>query len=118
MLSSDDWRACTSWEYDTTFWQRTIIMDFDLVCDVSPGNSSSHLQTIISSYQRYDLRKLQQQVTFLGLMCGVFLSGLISDRFGRRRTMLALLLTTILVGTLSSFSPNYPAFLVGNIITP
>ena len=38
MLSSDDWRACTSWEYDTTFWQRTIIMDFDLVCDVSPGN--------------------------------------------------------------------------------
>ena len=29
--------------------------------------------------------------------------------------MLALLLTTITVGTLSSFSPNYPAFLVGNI---
>ena len=63
--------------------------------------------------QRYGLRKLQQQLTFLGLMFGVFLSGLLSDRFGRRRTMLGLLLTTIIVGTLSSFSPNYPAFLVG-----
>ena len=25
---------CTSWEYDTSFWRRTIIMDFDLVCSV------------------------------------------------------------------------------------
>ena len=30
-------RACTSWEYDTSFWRKTIIMDFDLVCDVRPG---------------------------------------------------------------------------------
>ena len=68
--------------------------------------------------QRYGLRKLQQQLTFLGLMFGVFLSGLLSDRFGRRRTMLGLLLTTIIVGTLSSFSPNYPAFLVGQDRVP
>ena len=27
--------ACTAWEYDTSFWKMTIIMDFDLVCDVS-----------------------------------------------------------------------------------
>ena len=32
--------------------------------------------------------------------------------------MLALLLTTILVGTLSSFSPNYPAFLLGTFSLP
>lgn len=90
--------ACTAWEHDTSFWKMTIIMDFDLVCD------------------RYYLRKLQQQVTFLGLMTGVFTSGLISDRFGRRRTMLCLLLITVLVGTASSFSPNYPLFLVGIFI--
>ena len=27
--------ACTAWEHDTSFWKMTIIMDFDLVCDVS-----------------------------------------------------------------------------------
>ena len=31
---TDERRACTSWEYDTSFWRKTIIMDFDLVCDV------------------------------------------------------------------------------------
>ena len=35
LASEEEWVACTAWEYDTSFWQRTIIMDFDLVCDVS-----------------------------------------------------------------------------------
>ena len=41
-LSSEEWRACTSWEYDTSFWQKTIIMDFDLVCDVRPERHYSN----------------------------------------------------------------------------
>merc|ERR1719347_697357 len=83
---------------NSSFWKRTIIMDFELVCD------------------RYHLRKLQQQVTFFGLMCGVFTSGILSDRFGRRKTMLGLLLLVVVVGTISSFSPNYPSFIVGIFI--
>eukprot|EP00090_Calanus_glacialis_P000129 TRINITY_DN10082_c0_g1_i1.p1 TRINITY_DN10082_c0_g1~~TRINITY_DN10082_c0_g1_i1.p1 ORF type:complete len:591 (-),score=101.96 TRINITY_DN10082_c0_g1_i1:22-1794(-) len=98
LLDEAELIPCTSWEYDTSFWKKTIIMDFDLVCE------------------RYHLRKLQQQMTFLGLMCGVFTAGLISDKFGRRKTMLGLLLLTVLVGTLSSFSPNYPCFLAGNFV--
>ena len=35
LASEEEWIACTAWEFDTSFWQRTIIMDFDLVCDVS-----------------------------------------------------------------------------------
>ena len=34
-------------------------------------------------------------------------------RFGRRKTMLGLLLLVVVVGTLSSFAPNYPTFLIG-----
>ena len=34
-VGEEEWLPCTAWEYDTSFWQRTIIMDFDLVCDVS-----------------------------------------------------------------------------------
>ena len=26
---------CSAWEYDKSFWKKTVIMDFDLVCDVS-----------------------------------------------------------------------------------
>ena len=35
LLRKEEIIPCTSWEFDTTFWKRTIIMDFDLVCDVS-----------------------------------------------------------------------------------
>ena len=53
---------CSSWDYDTFKWKSTIIHEWNLVCD------------------RGHLLKLTQQVTFFGLLCGVFLSGLISDR--------------------------------------
>ena len=53
---------CKSWTHDTTEWKRTIIHEWDLVCDREP------------------LLKLTQQVTFFGLLCGVFISGLLSDR--------------------------------------
>ena len=33
-VGEEEYRPCTAWEYDTSFWQKTIIMDFDLVCDV------------------------------------------------------------------------------------
>ena len=53
---------CKSWTHDTSEWKRTIIHEWDLVCDREP------------------LLKLTQQVTFFGLLCGVFISGLLSDR--------------------------------------
>ena len=55
-------RPCDSFDYDRSFWRRTIIQEWDLVCG------------------KKDLRKLTQQVTFFGLLVGVVASGLISDR--------------------------------------
>ena len=52
-----------SWDYDTSEWKRTIIHEWNLVCDREP------------------LLKLTQQVTFFGLLCGAFLSGVLSDRY-------------------------------------
>lgn len=88
-------RPCEDWEYDRSFWKRTIIQEWNLVC----GDSSR--------------KKLTQQATFFGLLCGVFASGLLSDRFGRLKTMLCLLTMIIVCGTATSFSPTYEAYLVG-----
>ena len=52
-----------AWDYDTSEWKRTIIHEWNLVCDREP------------------LLKLTQQVTFFGLLCGAFLSGVLSDRY-------------------------------------
>ena len=76
LLAGGDTVPCTAWEHDTSFWRATIIMEFDLVCQVV----WPHCSPLLLLSQRYPLRKLQQQVTFLGLMCGVFTAGLISDR--------------------------------------
>ena len=35
LIGDDEFISCSSWEYDTTFWEKTIIMDFDLVCEVN-----------------------------------------------------------------------------------
>jgi len=94
MLDESDYIPCTEFEYDTSFWKSTVIMDFHLVCE------------------RESYTKFTQQVTFFGLMCGVFTAGLLSDRFGRRPTSIGLLILTIVAGTGSSFSPNYPLFLL------
>ena len=56
-------KKCASWTHDRSEWKNTIIHEWDLVCDRAP------------------LLKLTQQVTFLGLLFGAFLSGLISDRY-------------------------------------
>jgi hypothetical protein len=61
-VSKGEFRSCNSWEYDKSFWRRTIIQEWDLVCDRKP------------------LRKLTQQVTFFGLLCGAFISGILSDK--------------------------------------
>jgi len=55
-------RSCQKWTFDNSFWQRTIIQDFELVCE--------------REYQR----KWCQQVIFFGLLIGVVLSGIVSDR--------------------------------------
>ena len=62
-ISNSNMTKCTSWTYDTSEWKSTIIHEWDLVCDREP------------------LLKLTQQVTFFGLLCGAFLSGLLSDRY-------------------------------------
>ena len=62
-------QACTAWEYDHSTFDSTIITDFDLVCE----NGS--------------MKNFAQSIFFGGLMIGVFISGWVSDFFGRKPTL-------------------------------
>ncbi len=64
-------RKCTEFEYDRSFWRRTIVQEWDLVCD------------------REYMQKWTQQVTFFGLLVGVIVSGIISDRYTYTQVLLS-----------------------------
>ena len=58
-------------------------------------------------------QKWTQQATFFGLLVGVVASGLLSDRVGRVRAMLALLAMTVACGVATAFARSYYLFLAG-----
>jgi len=86
---------CTNFQHNQTFWKHTTIQDFNLICD--------------DKYKQ----KWTQQATFFGLLVGVFVSGLISDKIGRSKTMMIMLTMVVICGTLTSFAPSYGWFLAG-----
>lgn len=86
--------ACTSWTYDRTTFSRTIVQQFDLVCDKA-------------EYKNY-----AQSVFFAGLLLGVFCMGYSADRFGRKPTIITATLVMVAIGTILPFMPNIEGFLV------
>ena len=73
-------RHCDEWNYDKTIFENTIIEQFNLVCD------------------KWFYPNMAQSVFFSGVFVGVFCSGIISDRFGRKTAMFLFL--SILIGNL------------------
>ena len=73
-------KECEEWNYDKTKFENTIIEQFNLVCD------------------KWFYPNMAQSVFFSGVFVGVFCSGIISDRFGRKAAMFLFL--SILIGNL------------------
>ena len=73
-------KQCEEWIYDTTKFENTIIEQFNLVCD------------------KWFYPNMAQSVFFSGVFVGVFCSGMISDRFGRKTAMFLFL--SILIGNI------------------
>ena len=73
-------KECEEWNYDKTKFENTIIEQFNLVCD------------------KWFYPNMAQYVFFSGVFVGVFCSGIISDRFGRKSSMFLFL--SILIGNL------------------
>ncbi|XP_042286979.1 solute carrier family 22 member 5-like isoform X2 [Thunnus maccoyii] len=80
------------WEYDRSVYISTIVSEWDLVCDDRWKNP------------------LTSSLFFFGVLTGSFISGQLSDRYGRK----IVLFVTMAVQTVSTFiqvfSPSWPVF--------
>ncbi|CAG0890269.1 unnamed protein product [Cyprideis torosa] len=79
---------CTAWNYDDSQFPESTIQEWDLVCD------RAYLADFING-------------TFMsGLLVGVFVFGHVSDMIGRKKSMMLGIVTNIIFGIGSAFSPS------------
>ncbi|XP_054887324.1 solute carrier family 22 member 4-like isoform X1 [Poeciliopsis prolifica] len=95
LLSQLKREACRDgWNYSTEHFQSTVVTEFDLVC---------------SDQWKQPLTSL---VYFLGGLSGCFISGLISDRFGRKPVLFGSIAVLSIFSSAVALAPSWPVFTV------
>jgi len=85
---------CQKYAYDHSFWVSTMITEFDLVCNYG------------------SIPYVSKMIIFSGLATGSFVSGLVSDRFGRKKAIWFTSLTMLAAGLITSLAPWYAVFII------
>uniref|UniRef100_A0A2R5LDJ6 Putative organic cation/carnitine transporter n=1 Tax=Ornithodoros turicata TaxID=34597 RepID=A0A2R5LDJ6_9ACAR len=91
--------SCTAWEYDTSFYKSNLVTEWDLVCDRSWYVSMS------------------QSLFMGGLIAGNALFATLSDRFGRRTSLLFAVIIVTLSGLATVASPTFLVFNLIRLVT-
>ncbi|XP_024121231.1 solute carrier family 22 member 5 isoform X2 [Oryzias melastigma] len=92
-LSTVPTEACLDgWEYDHSVYTSTIVSEWDLVCDNSWRNP------------------MTSSVFFCGVLTGSFLSGQLSDRYGRKTVMFATIVIQTVATFIAAFSTSWAMF--------
>ncbi|XP_038651889.1 solute carrier family 22 member 5-like isoform X3 [Scyliorhinus canicula] len=86
------------WEYSKDQYISTIVSDWDLVCD-------NHWKGPFA-----------MSVFFIGVLSGSFISGQLSDRFGRKLIMFGTMAVQTVFSMLQAFSPNWEIFCILNFL--
>uniref|UniRef100_A0A8C6LXR7 Major facilitator superfamily (MFS) profile domain-containing protein n=1 Tax=Nothobranchius furzeri TaxID=105023 RepID=A0A8C6LXR7_NOTFU len=80
------------WTYSTEFYQSTVVTEFDLVC------------------REQWKQPLTSLLFFLGGTCGCFISGQISDRFGRKPVLFGCIGMLSIFTVAAAFAQSWPVF--------
>uniref|UniRef100_A0AAR2LAN5 Major facilitator superfamily (MFS) profile domain-containing protein n=1 Tax=Pygocentrus nattereri TaxID=42514 RepID=A0AAR2LAN5_PYGNA len=87
-------KCVDGWMYSKHIYQSTIVTEFDLVCD------DEWKQPFTSS------------IYFIGVLCGSFFSGQISDRFGRKPVLFVTMMVQTFFTFIQVFVPSWELFSV------
>ncbi|XP_028415937.1 organic cation transporter protein-like [Dendronephthya gigantea] len=94
-VSTKEEKSCSNgWTYYLEGRERTIISEWDLVCDDAYKSS------------------LATTIYFCGVLVGGLLFGALSDKFGRRPVLLFCVYSPIILGIMISFIRDYIAFVI------
>ncbi|XP_052809345.1 organic cation transporter protein-like [Mya arenaria] len=85
---------CSQWVYDKSVFTSTLAADLDMVCG------------------RAIMKSNAQMIFFFGLLAGSFLTGLASDRFGRKLTMMLSTTVYVLAATVIAWTPGYVVYVL------
>ncbi|XP_025407672.1 organic cation transporter protein-like isoform X1 [Sipha flava] len=91
---NDKIKMCNSWQFNTSEFGDTIISEWNLVCD------------------RKELKNFAEMMFLMGVAFGGFFSGLVSDRFGRKKTLMASLIMQLTLGILVAICPWFELYMV------
>ncbi|XP_049904213.1 solute carrier family 22 member 4-like isoform X1 [Epinephelus moara] len=95
LLSNLKQEGCKDgWSYSSEYYQSTVVSEFNLVCD---------------DQWKQPLTSL---VYFLGGLFGCFISGQISDRFGRKPVLFGALAMLSIFSSALAFAPSWPVFTI------
>ena len=87
-------KKCDSWIFDSSIYGETAATEYSLVCD------------------RLSEQALVQDAFIFGMLAGVFLSGWISDSFGRKKGLMVFNLLHLVLGTINVFAWEVVSFSV------
>ncbi|XP_067010879.2 organic cation transporter protein [Anabrus simplex] len=89
---------CSSWVYDKSTYDSSIVSEFNLVCD------------------NVWLRATADALFMLGDVLGALIFGDLSDRYGRKPIFFTSLVLQIAAGLLGSFAPEYISYVIARMV--
>ncbi|CAD6193063.1 unnamed protein product [Caenorhabditis auriculariae] len=85
---------CAEWEYDTTVMEKSVVTEWNRVCDNNWSRAHVHM-----SYS-------------LGYLLGCLVGGFVSDRYGRKTAIYGFGCLSLIFGFLLTYSREFEIFLV------